>query len=195
MKLKAISLIAILLLTLVSCNKEKSTPEAPASMFGKAVVDIIVDYQKQPGHGSNQWAVWVEDEAGAITKTLFVTSFTADGGYVPRPACTPLWVAKADPEGMADEMINAISGATPASGMQTYTWDLVDSEGTPVGDGLYTCYVEATLFGESQVIFKAPIAVGKEEITIAPLPEYTTDDETNRSMIKGVTVNYRLIKP
>jgi len=97
MKLKTLSLIAVLSLAFISCNKEKNDSLNPGTMFEKAAIEIEFDYEKQAGPGSNQWAVWIEDEAGAIVKTLFVTSFTADGGYVPRPACTPIWVGKANP--------------------------------------------------------------------------------------------------
>ncbi|GHV59069.1 hypothetical protein FACS1894182_12590 [Bacteroidia bacterium] len=154
---------------------------------------INVDYERQPGHGSNQWAVWIEDSEGYIVKTLFVTRFTADGGYIPRPSCTPLWVSKALPNDLSQEAIDAFSGATPSSGIQTYVWDITDADGNPVAQGNYTLMVEATLYGESEVVYKAPFTIGDKEWTLNPEPFYTSDDETNKNMIRSVNVEYLLI--
>ncbi|MDR2037847.1 MAG: DUF2271 domain-containing protein [Bacteroidales bacterium] len=53
---------------------------------GNGVLEITVSYVRQSGHGSNQYAVWIEDSVGKLVKTLYVTQFTAKGGYVRRPA-------------------------------------------------------------------------------------------------------------
>jgi hypothetical protein len=153
---------------------------------------IHFDYEKQPGPGSNQWAVWIEDSEGAIVKTLFVTRFTADGGYIPRPSCTPLWVAKAHPGDWSQEAIDAISGATPSSGLQSYTWDLTDTNGNSVGAGNYVLMIEATLYGESVVIYKKPFMLGLKEWSLHSEPIYSSDDETHRNMIRSVVVKYLL---
>ena len=47
---------------------------------GKAKsLEVSFNYQKQAGPGSNQYAVWIENEKGEVVKTLFVTSFTTKG--------------------------------------------------------------------------------------------------------------------
>ncbi|MCC8145560.1 MAG: DUF2271 domain-containing protein [Bacteroidales bacterium] len=175
---------------LTSCKNSKASD----TMHTKAVLNITIDYEKQPGPGSNQWAVWIEDPEGYLVKTIFVTGFTADGGYVPRPACTPIWVSKANPSSLSGTSIDAFSGATPASGLLTYTWDLTDDDDTPVGNGNYLLIVEGTLFGESEVIFKAPFSVGEKEMKISATPEYTSDEEKNKEMIKSVNAEYVLVK-
>ena len=149
---------------------------------------ISVDYEKQPGHGSNQYAIWVEDAEGTLVKTLFVTSFTADGGYVPRPACTPIWVNKANPANLSVEEVDAISGATPQSGLQTYTWDLTDNNDTPVSNGTYIVIVEGTLYGDSEVIFKTPVTIGGKEKSFNTEMSFTSEDEKNKGMIKSVKI-------
>ena len=42
-------------------------------------VEITFDYVKKQGPGSNQYAVWIENEKNEVVKTLFVTSFTTKG--------------------------------------------------------------------------------------------------------------------
>jgi len=156
------------------------------------VLNVHVDYEKQPGHGSNQWAVWIEDSEGVLVKTLFVTQFTADGGYKPRPTCTPIWVSKAQPDSLSQEAIDAFSGATPSSGMQTCRWDLTDVDGKIVNPATYILMVEATLYGASEVIYRTPLTIGFKEWMLYLEPFYTSDDETNRDMIRSVSVEYLL---
>ena len=182
MKRTNLFLLAMLSLFTISCNN--------SSRQGKAELKIIVDYEKQSGHGSNQYAIWIEDAEGTLVKTLFVTSFTADGGYVPRPACTPIWVKKANPDNLSIEDVDAFSGATPQSGLQTYTWDLTDNNGTPVANGTYTFVVEGTLYGDSEVIFKALVTVGGKETSIDIEPSFTSENEKNKGMIKSVKAEY-----
>ena len=42
-------------------------------------LEVSFDYQRQGGPGSNQYAVWIENEKGDVVKTLFVTSYTTKG--------------------------------------------------------------------------------------------------------------------
>ena len=187
MNIRYLSFLLLLPLLFGGCKKNT----APTVLNG--VLNIRIDYEKQPGHGSNQWAVWIEDSEGNLMKTLFVTRFTADGGYVPRPTCMPLWVSKAQPERLSQEAIDAFSGATPLSGIQTCVWDLTDSDGNRVDAGTYMLMVEATLYGASEVIYKTPLAIGSKEWTLDLEPFYTSDDETNKEMIRSVGVEYLLL--
>lgn len=191
MKLKFFSFLVILSGVFFACiNKDKSGE----TMHNKAVLKITADYEKQTGPGSNQWAVWIEDIKGNLVKTIFVTAFTADGGYMPRPACVPVWVSKANPAALMGPAIDAFSGATPESGLLTYTWDLTDNNGIPVKNGEYVLMVEATLFGESEAIFKGTFTVGKEEQQINTTLTFTSEDETNKKMLQSVNAEYVLIK-
>jgi len=176
-------LFLLLLLPLLMGGCKKTTPGGE--------LKINVEYERQSGRGSNQWAVWIEDSEGYMVKTLFVTRFTADGGFIPRPGCVPLWVSKAQPNDLSQEAVDAFSGATPLSGMQTYVWDLTDADGNPVGKGDYVVMVEATLYGNSQVVYRAPVTIDNKEWPLISLePVYTSDDETNRGMIQSVSVEY-----
>lgn len=154
-------------------------------------LEITVSYERQPGHGSNQYAIWIEDGNGGLVKTLFVTEFTAKGGYVKRPACVPVWVEKANPTAMTEKQIDAFSGATPKSGDHTYTWDLTDESGKTVKPGDYTFVVEATLTGGgSKVVFTDKVNIQGEQADFSPSPKFTSDDEKNKGMIKSVTARF-----
>ena len=53
-------------------------PAVALSKKGKAAkantLEVSFNYQRQAGPGSNQYAVWIENEKGEFVKTLFVTS-------------------------------------------------------------------------------------------------------------------------
>ncbi len=157
----------------------------------KGKVEITVSYERQDGRGSNQYAVWIEDQNGDIVKTLYVTRFTAKGGYIKRPDCTPLWVSKANPQGMTKEQIDGFSGATPKSGNHVYTWDLTDNAGNKVEAGEYMFVVQATLLGNSQVLFKGYISTKEtKEVLIKTSPEFSSNSSENKGMIKSVEAKY-----
>ena len=110
---------------------------------GKAKsLEVSFNFQKQAGPGSNQYAVWIENEKGEVVKTLFVTSFTTKGrmrgnerlrvgeqnseirpmrGYVKRPNCVPTWVKTVKANDLNDQQLDAVTGATPLTEASTYT--------------------------------------------------------------------------
>ena len=153
-------------------------------------IEITVSYERQAGPGSNQYAIWFENAQGQLVKTLFVTNFTAKGGYEIRPDCTPTWVGKANPASMSKEEVDAYSGATPLTGNHIYTWDLTDDKGNTVAAGDYTFYFEATLLGKSKVMYKDVISVGGKEISVNPTPEFSSDETQNKGMITSVKATY-----
>ena len=62
---------------------------------------------------SSQYAIWIEDAAGRLVRTLYATSSTAKGGYEYRKDALPLWVSKAKPQTIPSAQVDAITGATP----------------------------------------------------------------------------------
>ena len=139
------------------------TSENDKPVKGKHV-EISFDYVKKQGPGSNQYAVWIENEKNEVVKTLFVTSFTTKGrvregqpikrGYTYRPACVPTWVTNAKAADMTDTELDAFTGATPKeSGKQTFIWDFTDSKGQKVAKGTYKVCVEATLKNEYKLLY------------------------------------------
>ncbi|ATW28777.1 hypothetical protein DCMF_20670 [Candidatus Formimonas warabiya] len=154
-------------------------------------VEISFPFARQAGVASNQFAVWIEDKEGTLVKTLFVTDFTAQGGYHSRKEALAAWVQRSNPAGAPAGDIDEVSGATPPSGNLTYTWDCADQNGNPVSGGEYRFFVEGTLFWESNVLYSGTIAVGEtQESPVTATAEYSSEDEKNKDMIGPVEAVY-----
>ena len=162
-------------------------------------LEISFNYDKKPGAGSNQYAVWIENAQGEVVKTLFVTQFTSKGrsrggakaerGYTFRPTCMPTWVKHVDAESLSDEQMDAFTGATPASsGVQTFIWDFTDQAGKPVPAGEYRFYVEATYNGPSIVTYSGTVSSGQKAGDVEFKTEYVEESEDRKDMISDVRV-------
>lgn len=176
-----------------------AVPALMAFMAPKAGdLEISFNYDKKPGAGSNQYAVWIENAQGEVVKTLFVTQFTSKGrvrggtrerGYTFRPTCMPTWVKHVKAESLSDEQMDAFTGATPASsGLQTFTWDFTDQAGKPVPGGEYRFYVEATYNGPSIVTYSGTVSSGQKAGDVQFKTEYTEESEDRKDMVSKVRV-------
>ncbi len=198
MKKKSMLATAALLIgLLVACGSSGSKNQSQDTTATQSVesattgtLEISVDYKRQDGRGSNQYAIWIEDGVGNLVRTLYVTRFTADGGYKKRPDCTPLWVTKAKASSLSKDEVDAFSGATPQTGVHVYTWDGTDASGKKVETGSYTFVVEATYLGSNIVLFKGEFETGNQEITITPEADFNSDESQNRDMIQQVSARY-----
>jgi len=153
-----------------------------------ATLELTFTYTRQSGSASNQFAAWIEDTEGKYIKTLYVTKWTANGGYSKRPATIPMWVKKSDPSKMTKAQVDAVSGATPQTGTFTCTWDGTDSKGAALPTGEYVLVLEGTLRWENQVYYRAPITLGKGTMTPKISVEYVGDITAEKAMIKDVKV-------
>lgn len=162
-------------------------------------LEVSFNYQRQQGPGSNQYAVWIEDEKGEVVKTLFVTSFTTKGrtrgneqpmrGYLKRPACVPTWVKSAKANDLSDQQLDAVTGATPqASGTQVFTWDFTDQEGKAVKKGKYKVFVEATLFNASTITYSGSFSTQDKAGNVTLTSQLTEPDEKHQDMVTEVKV-------
>ncbi|MBR2233704.1 MAG: DUF2271 domain-containing protein [Prevotella sp.] len=160
-------------------------------------LEVSFDYQRQAGPGSNQYAVWIENEKGEVVKTLFVTSYTTKGrarggeqpkrGYIVRPACVPTWVKSVNAEAKTDQQLDAFTGATPqAGGTQTFTWDFTDEEGNAVPKGTYKVLVEATLYQTSDIIYSGTFSSKDKAGDITLTSTLTKPDEQHKDMVTNV---------
>ena len=160
-------------------------------------LELSFNYTKQAGPGSNQYAVWVENADGQVVKTLFVTEFTAKGrsrdgskparGYTYRTSCVPTWVQHVNAEALADEQMDAFTGATPAeSGVQTFTWDFTDQAGQPVAKGTYRFYLEATYNGASVVTYTGTVTYGAPAGELPVESSYIEKSDERIDMITDV---------
>ena len=177
---------------------QTSPDETPTTVSGKLTVTF--DYEKQSGHGSNQFAAWIEDADGKLIKTLYATKFTAGGGYKNRPDSIPVWVEKSGLASLQKSDVDAITGATPKAGNLSYDWDCKDADGNPVFPGQYAFMLEGTLRGKNQVLYTGEIEIGDSPETADATAEYTyeaadnypalTADSPENSMIDGVTAHF-----
>lgn len=192
--IKAGILILAVLLSVIAVAQNKKGKAAKAS-----TLEVSFNYQRQAGPGSNQYAVWIENEKGEFVKTLFVTSYTTKGrarggepakrGYIVRPACVPTWVKTSKAEEKTDVQLDAITGATPQSGgIQTFTWDFTDEQGKVVPQGTYKVKVEATLFFDSDVIYTGTFSTKDKPGNITLTSELTKPDEQHKNMVTDVKV-------
>lgn len=187
-----IAVIAAMLLTVPAMVQSKQSKAAKAK-----TLEVSFDYQRQRGPGSNQYAVWIENEKGDVVKTLFVTSYTTKGrtrpgeepmrGYVKRPNCVPTWVKAAKAAEQTDQQLDGITGATPqASGTQTFSWDFTDQHGKAVPQGKYKVIVEATLYQASDIIYSGSFSTKDKAGDIKLTSTLTEPDEKHKDMVTKV---------
>lgn len=173
-----------------------AVPAMGQSKKGKSL-EVSFNYQKQAGAGSNQYAVWIENDKGECVKTLFVTSFTTKGrargnapaqrGYVMRPTCVPAWVQASKAASKSDQQLDAVTGATPQSNAAlTYSWDFKDEQGKAVPKGTYKVKVEATLYFESDIIYTGTFSTQGKPGAIKLTSELAKPDEQHKNMITDV---------
>ena len=186
-----------------SAEREQARPKVKAQ-----TLEVSFEYQRQAGPGSNQYAVWIENENGDVVKTLFVTSYTTKGrvrgserlrvgeqssgmqpkrGYIVRPACVPTWVKTVKADEKTDQQLDAVTGATPqAGGTQTFTWDFTDQKGKAVPQGNYKVVVEATLFFDSDIIYSGTFSTEDKAGDIKLTSTLTKEDEKHKDMVTNV---------
>ena len=162
-----------------------------------STLEVSFDYQRQAGPGSNQYAVWIENEKGEVVKTLFVTSYTTKGrarggeqpkrGYIVRPACVPTWVKTVKADEKTDQQLDAVTGATPqAGGTQTFTWDFTGQDGKAAPQGTYKVVVEATLSFDSDIIYSGTFSTKDKAGDIKLTSTLTKEDEKHKDMVTNV---------
>ena len=180
-----------------SAEREQARPKVKGEAAKAQTLEVSFNYQRQAGPGSNQYAVWIENEKGDVVKTLFVTSYTTKGrarggeqpkrGYIVRPACVPTWVKTVKADEKTDQQLDAVTGATPqAGGTQTFTWDFTDEQGKAVPQGNYKVIVEATLFFDSDIIYSGTFSTKDTAGDIKLASTLTKEDEQHKNMVTNV---------
>ncbi|MEA4870271.1 MAG: DUF2271 domain-containing protein [Christensenella sp.] len=195
MKRSFLLLALVGLLISAACGRAAQADRSAQN--GKMTVSF--NYLAQDGYASNQFAVWVENSEGAFVKTLYVTRFTASGGFRKRPDAIPLWVERSGAATL--ERVDATSSATPKSGPLAFNWDLTDASGERVPDGTYRYFVEGTLRWKNSVRFTGEMTLNGEATSVSPATaEYSytasedapmlTKDSPENGMITNVAAAY-----
>lgn len=146
-------------------------------------VEITYVLHRLQTMGSNQIAVWIEGETGNYVKTLFATSFTANGGFKKRTQALPEWVKTSDWENASSSDIDAMSGATQPAGIQEVVWDLTDIEGDHVPPGKYVYKIEGNIFMENRVLWQGSIEVGGDGNTSIAEATYFPENTTEKRVL------------
>jgi hypothetical protein len=170
----------------------------PVTLTGEVVISF--DYERQSGSASNQYAVWIEDMDGSLIKTLYASQWTANGGYQTRPDSIAIWVERSGLVTMTNAEVDAVSGATPRTGEQSYTWDLTDEDGNAVSPGEYCVLIEGTLRWRNYVLYSATIELGNAPVEVQADAEFfyeatdrygaLTGDSPENNMIGAVTIQF-----
>lgn len=128
---------------------------------------------------SSQYAVWVEDLAGKLVKTLYVTDFTTSGGFRRRSEGLPTWVSKADRSELSQNLVEALAASTPKSGEKRYVWDGKDQSGKSVEAGEYRFCVESSCRWSERSFFYGNLRVDSAATAEIPVTaRYTPDGES-----------------
>ena len=185
-------IVIAMLVSVIAVAQSKKSQGAKAQSL-----EVSFNYQKQAGPGSNQYAVWIENNKGEVVKTLFVTSYTTKGrtrageepmrGYVKRPNCVPTWVKASKASEKSDQQLDAFTGATPqAGGLQTFVWNFTDQQGKAVPQGTYKVLVEATLYQASDIIYSGTFSTKDKSGAVVLTSTLTQPDEKHQGMITDV---------
>lgn len=156
-------------------------------------VEISVQWRKAPGFGSNQCAVWAEDENGNYIKTIYVSKFTSKGGFKKRPDCLTYWRSKANIKDCVPAEIDAVTQSTPKNGENLFYWDLTDANNSPVPNGVYYLKVESNLRFEKRTVWTGKIDTTKDEdFCNADVEYFSTDkDSAKKNTVINVSVKYK----
>ena len=177
-----ITMLVILSASLYS--KEMNNPKGPK---------LIISYtlHRISRMASNQIAVWIEDSSGKLVRTLYVTNFTAKGGYARRAESLDTWVKKADWENATKDQVDAISGATQSPGKKSITWDCRDSNGKIVPKGKYFYNIEGNIYWDNKVFVKGEILIGDKKINSKADLIYVPKDASQYGiLIEDVSAEY-----
>lgn len=186
-----LTLVSIIIISLSACGRKNTGLVTTATKQPSGTVAISLKYRARNTYSSNQFAIWIEDMNGNFIKTVYATSFSANGGYKERKEAVPIWVERSKISTASQKEIDAISGPTPKSGTLMYIWDLTDESGQPVPSGKYRFYVEATVYKESRVLLSNIVDISGKDTTVNADPNYTTDLAKEEAIITDVTASWK----
>ena len=181
--------LAALCLILIMCTTAAVQTKKAAT--GKVTISFTLT--RISGSGSNQYAVWIEDEAGRYVRTLFVTDYFARRqGWKVRQQSLMNWVKAADVKNMPQEDIDALSSATPKAGKLSVVWDMKDATGKAVVAGVYVYRIEGCLLQENNVLWTGKIRVGGAKVTSPAAVSYYPEgaEKLGRTLISEVSAVY-----
>ena len=167
---------------------QKSNAETTAPKG--AHVAIAFDFNRADKKGTDQFAIWIEDSQGKLVRTIYVTNYTVKKGAAKYSFDLPTWSEKSGIHDNAN-VADAVAGATPAKGHQTYYWDLTDQNNKAVAPGTYRIIVEGTQSKDEQVLFINDMVIGGDAATVNVTPSYYTGTVPKDPMLASLTLTYK----
>jgi len=141
--------------------------------------------------GSNQIALWIEDEDGYYVDTVFVTRLAGRWGYRFNLATLPTWRRASRWDIVSRQEVDAVTGPTQKPGAKTLVWDCRDWQNNPVEPGTYTYRLEANLQMTNLALWTGRIEVGSKaqssEATLRRIPP----DNTAYLIVKDVKAVFK----
>ena len=189
MKILFYAILPLLSMILPGCTSSHAEESQICNEKGERL-EISFKFHRG-GIASSQYAIWIEDENGKLVRTIYATSFTANGGYEYREDAIPMWVDKAKPQHMTSNQVDAVTGATPHNGDLVYQWNGTDDKGKRVPAGKYKFFVEGTLYWKSRVLYSGDFVWGGKGLNSIPAKvKYFDQSTVNENMITGLKAVY-----
>jgi hypothetical protein len=107
---------------------------------------------------SYQIAVWLEDEAGKLVKTLFVSEYLALAGTSLETVC-PDWVRQSNWDKVEDAEFDAVTRPTPPVDSNSLKFDCNQRKIVP---GTYRFCVQAHIAEDYNILYRGKIEVGED---------------------------------
>lgn len=142
------------------------------------------------GAGSNQIALWIEDEDGYYVDTVFVTRFAGRKGYRYNLTILPMWRRASRWDLVPRQQADAVSGPTQKPGEKTLIWDCRDWRNMSVEPGTYTYRLEANLMMANRALWSGRIEVGSQQRSTNAALRRIPDDNTARLIVTDVNAAF-----
>lgn len=192
---KTLSIIVLLLMiVLLAGAKVQRAPGSvsrpPVPTYGYVVFTIPL--QRQGLDEEDQFALWLETEAGLHFKTLAVTDYAAIKGLRDKTHTLPVWEEQSRTGDFSQTQfrdVNAMTIDTPDSGVRRYIWYCDNDAGTKaMKPGKYRYLLESTVAGKDHVVYVGEIKIGTKSDFSRGLPVAVAG--TDNQLVAGISARF-----
>lgn len=180
MRLYSKAFIAVVFTSLIPGNA------APAVKAGK--LEVRFEYLS-PGTEDPTYhtAIWLEDEAGKLIQTLYVSNELSATVHKLGTVC-PDWVKQAGWTKASKSLIDAVTGPTPNVGSGSMTFDLGE---LGIAPGNYRFRMQVHIIEQYNILFQGMLTVGNsgQDVKIESLYQPKKPD-IGTDVVKDVVVHY-----
>jgi hypothetical protein len=157
---------------------------AAAPVAGK----LHITYLVTSDDASRFTAVWLENEAGELVKTLFVSSELAQGAFTVEGDICPDWIKKSHWEKASQAEVDAVSGPTPTAGSGSLTFDL---KKYGIAPGIYSLCMQIHIHDNYNILYTGKLSLGdKPSETQAEVFYSPTRYESAEDLLRDVRAQF-----